>query len=334
MKTYPIILIREKSVGNYQNEILNMQIEKRLINHYRRWKIDLEYGDQFLKFKNRCIDAINRLIGDYLVLNSDVDEKFFEILNLHKAAEPYVKKSQTRNIYPALTNITSPFVYTERGFGDTEIYKCVKNCEDSKELAAALQFLFWALEEKDGEAQNLIFELVRQIRKSSRLTPSASFQIHQKGTQVIIYPQGDQFLDEGIINYVLAGLEDYPKAARQFEQALKIYQSGEVSQYRNLLDNLRLAIEEVLKKVLHNERTLENQKEILLARLKNHGLHVQVRNMYQQLLFCFYCHYQNNAVKHREDYSLDEVEFMIYLTGSFIRLILQLERENHSSYSK
>lgn len=46
--------------------------------------------------------------------------------------------------------------------------------------------------------------------------------------------------------------------------------------------------------------------------------------MYKQLLFGPYRIYQNQAVKHGEEYSENEVEFMIYLTGTFMRLLLQL----------
>jgi hypothetical protein len=34
--------------------------------------------------------------------------------------------------------------------------------------------------------------------------------------------------------------------------------------------------------------------------------------------------YQNDAVKHGEAFSEKEIEFMIYLTGTFMRLLLQL----------
>jgi hypothetical protein len=35
----------------------------------------------------------------------------------------------------------------------------------------------------------------------------------------------------------------------------------------------------------------------------------------------------NDAVKHNEKYSLDEIEFMIYLTGNFMRLLIQLSKK-------
>lgn len=63
-----------------------------------------------------------------------------------------------------------------------------------------------------------------------------------------------------------------------------------------------------------------------LLYLSNFSLHSQVVNLYEKLLST-YQDYQNDAVKHNEAFSLDEVEFMIYLTGNFMRLILQLARQ-------
>ena len=226
-----------------------------------------------------------------------------------------------------MQDIFGDFEYTQSGFGATNVYRCINHCKTPQELATVLQFLFWALEVKHNVTPDFLSELVKEIRRISLLTPSASFQISRKGKQVIIYPHGDQFLDIGIIDCVLSGLEDYPKVAQHFEKALKIYQSGEISLYRNLLDNLRFALEQLLKQIFQNDIRLEKQKEPLEKWFRQKGLHPQVLNLYKELLLNQYKQYQNDAVKHNEQYSVDEVEFMIYLTGNFIRLILQLEKQ-------
>lgn len=307
-----------------------MQIEKRLNNHYRRWNIDLTYEEEFLKFKNRLIRILDKFLGSYLISHSGVDKRFFEIFKLHEADTPEVKRSR---LLPSLldrelSNLRKEaqgFRATEEGFGDTSVYKYVSQCENSQQLATVLQILFWVLEEQHHETQHKISEIIQEIRKISVLTPSASFKVHRKGEQIIIYPSGDHFLDEGIVDFVLSGLEDYPIAAKHFEQALKFYQTGDTSQYRSLLDNLRFALEQLLKKILNNQKSLENQKIFLKALFKDKELHPQVNNLYSTLLN-LYTQYQNDAVKHSEDFSLDEVEFMIYLTGNFMRLLLQLVR--------
>jgi hypothetical protein len=310
-----------------------MQVEKRLQNHYRRWNIGLNYEEEFLQFKNRLIEVLDWVIGKYLVKNSNIDERLLKIYRLHKGEEPNVKKSLPTNLTNQINSMKECFSdtekrqFTDKGFGDTNLYELISNCKTSQELASVLQFLFWVLEESQEETiKSLSKQLVQEIRKISILTPSASFQIYKKGKQIIIYPHGDDFLDKGIIDHVLSGLEDYPEVVKHFEGALKIYQSGETNQYRNLLDNLRFAFEQLLKKILKNQKSLENQKENLLRWLREKGLYIDVVNLYEKL-FSTYLNYQNNAVKHNEEFSLNEVEFMIYLTGNFIRLIIQLARE-------
>ena len=56
------------------------------------------------------------------------------------------------------------------------------------------------------------------------------------------------------------------------------------------------------------------------------GVHQQTVNMYRQLLFGQYAQYHNDAVKHAAKYAEDEVKFMIYLTDTFMSLLLQLHR--------
>jgi hypothetical protein len=64
--------------------------------------------------------------------------------------------------------------------------------------------------------------------------------------------------------------------------------------------------------------------------LGSQKIHSQVTNMYHDLV-SRYAMYQNEAVKHNEKYSLAEVEFMIYLTGTFLRLLAQLHRQEASA---
>ncbi|MBN8563681.1 MAG: hypothetical protein J0L70_24400 [Leptolyngbya sp. UWPOB_LEPTO1] len=308
-----------------------MQIEKRLRNHYRRWNINLNYEEEFLKFKNRLIGVIDKSMGDYLTERQDVDKRFFEIFNLDKADKPYVKKAQARYhdslveplILQGVIQRLQSVSYTEKGFGDTYVYKCVDSCETLQDLAKVLQFIFWALEENFDETQARASKIVEEIKRLSALTPSAGFAVHKRGKQFIVYPSGDQFLDRGIIDSTLSELENYPEVAESFERALKLYLRGETSQYRNLLDELRFALEQLLKKVLKNQIPLEKQKKELKTWFRSKGLHPQVVNLYEGLLNPYH-QYQNDAVKHNEAFSLDEVEFMIYLTGNLMRLILKL----------
>jgi hypothetical protein len=125
----------------------------------------------------------------------------------------------------------------------------------------------------------------------------------------------------------LEWLAQHPEALKNFQGALSIYLSKDVNKYRNLLDNLRFAVEQLLKDVLQNQKSLENQKDTLLPWMKSRGLHAHVTGMYHDLLFKHFALYQNDAVKHGEKYSPQEIEFMIYLTGTFMRLLIQASKQ-------
>jgi len=128
-----------------------------------------------------------------------------------------------------------------------------------------------------------------------------------------------------VVDDVIGWLENYPTVAKHYERALKHYTGGGRDNYRSLLDDLRRALEELLREVLGNDKRLEQQEQPLSRWIEQRGVHKEVRSMYTKLLFGPYRIYQNKAVKHGEEYSEDEVEFMIYLTGTFMRLLLQLQ---------
>jgi hypothetical protein len=126
-------------------------------------------------------------------------------------------------------------------------------------------------------------------------------------------------------------LSKYPEVLKPFESALKLYMAKDPNQYRNMLDNLRFALEQMLRSVLSNQKSLENQKEEFLRWLNQHDVHGRIGNMYHTLLFVGFADYQNDAVKHREDaYTPAEVEFVLYMTGTFLRLIQRVVEQTDS----
>jgi hypothetical protein len=141
---------------------------------------------------------------------------------------------------------------------------------------------------------------------------------------MFLYPSGAKVLDEGVVDANLLWLQNYPNILKSFETALTIYLRKDESQYRNLLDNLRFSIEQLLKNVLGNEKSLEKQD--VLPYLASRGLHSHIVGMFHDLLFDGFAKYQNDAVKHGEKYTAQEIEFMIYLTGTFMRFIIQVSK--------
>ena len=159
---------------------------------------------------------------------------------------------------------------------------------------------------------------IQNIVKNSQLEIKA---IYLNG-YLEFYPKGVNSLDEKLIEDNLMWLSNYPNTHKPFKDALNFYKKRKYD--RNLLDNLRVSMEQLLKTIMKNDKPIEKQKEDLGNYLKDKKITKEIRNLYSGLLGHF-TKYQNNNVKHNEKYNSEEIEFMIYLTGTFIRFLIQLE---------
>lgn len=128
-------------------------------------------------------------------------------------------------------------------------------------------------------------------------------------------------LDIPLIDETRHWLQSYPNVLVLFEQA-KLKYDADIFQ-RNLIDDLRLALELLIKAVLENSKSLENQIAPIGARLKERGASNQFTNMFQKLLD-HYCKYQNDHVKHDDKLPGEEIEFIFELTASFMKHIVRV----------
>lgn len=278
-----------------------MDISETILNHYIRWNIDFDADKAFIQLKNRVIGTLT----EYFPERPNSDRKFAYLYGYEIEVDWREDRSSD--------------------FSDSYLYEVIRDIADVKELATALQFFLIALElDNYPNLSNLSDAILLAID----LSPGAGIRAKKHPSSVnslIFYPAGAKLLDEGTVNDVLDWLKNYPKVAKYFEEALKIYMDGDRGKYRNLLDNLRFALEQLLKEVLSKNKSLETlTKEEVLSWLGQRGIHKQLVNLYHQLVFGPYRLYQNDAVKHGEAFSEKEIEFMIYLTGTFMRLLLQL----------
>ena len=113
-------------------------------------------------------------------------------------------------------------------------------------------------------------------------------------------------------------LEPYNKAYTLYKSALEKLEHGNLQ--RNLIDDLRLSLELLLKELLGNEKSLENQIADIGTFQKNKGISTEASNMFNTLLN-YYTKYQNKYVKHDDNVNEKEIEFIVDLTSSFIKFI-------------
>jgi len=284
----------------------------RVAAFYRRWNIPVDDGEEFKRFKNRLLFAIDLTVGQFIVDRRTVSNEFALLLGRRQP-------SYSASGMLAALKMTSRPVLGE-AFTQTSLWVALDSSENEKDLAFSLQCLFWVLAEHRCPNLGDAFHAVQMAVGAS---PLCGVRLAKRGDHVTVYPLGARLLDDAAVNDSLAWLEGHPGAAKHFENALRICLRKETAQYRNLLDELRCSLENLVRRLLGNRRSLENQKQPLLQWLEKKGTHFQVRNLYQTLL-AYFTQYQNDAVKHGEAWAESEVEYMIYLTGTFMRFLLQV----------
>lgn len=140
------------------------------------------------------------------------------------------------------------------------------------DVASAVQNFLWTVE--NVREDNFDY-CCREIQRAFDLSPTIMIRLVRHGKTATLYPTGVRLLDEAIVESNLIWLARYPDVLRPFETALKLYMAKDASQYRSMLDSLRFALEQMLRAVLNNQKSLENQKEEFLRWLNSHGVHVR-----------------------------------------------------------
>ncbi len=265
---------------------------------WSHWQHEPNPTQEFKKFRTRVTEVVRTLWHED-----------FE-------SDPYKSRRERFAVVSGTSRSSYPY-FDQSGLG-----ALLNEAKTVFEVADALQYLLWTLE---TESQSSFDYRCRQLQEAIELSPTIPIRLVRHGKKATLYPSGARLLDEAVVESNLIWLARYPSVLKPFEEALKLYMSKDPKQYRSMLDNLRFALEQMVRTVLNNQKSLENQKDEFLRWLKAHDVHAQIREMYHDLLFGGFAGYQNDAVKHREDqYILAEVEFVLYATGTFLRMIERL----------
>lgn len=295
-----------------------MIISCKIKNFYKRWNIVYDEDKRFTDFKNRALSTIDDTLGELFLSDENLGPRFLKLIAKHF---PQSKICIPTNVVAALNNIsklTSSLQVKEVKFKDSLVYKFLSEENDFIKFIKYLQSVFWL--DLDSEIKEELYFGFKEDAELSLL----DIQIKRiKGDNIIFYPNGAKLLDEKIVNDVLDWLISYPKVQKSFKSALGKYQDK--AYQRNLIDDLRLSLELLLKKILNNrKKSLENQREPLGKYLEQKNVPKELKNMYWKLID-YYTKYQNNYAKHEDKVDSSEIEFIIYLTGIFMRFLMTLE---------
>lgn len=286
-----------REVGTSTNK--KSDIIKRQESFLKRWNVELSKND-YETFKNRIIT----------ILSSDISSSEIQ--------------SVERDLFFAIgIPFTNSYGYDLMfTFDKTNLYHYLKKMDMSKQDNQIKLFLL--LE----NLLNLQFDLdtdsvAKKISEAIALS-CIDVQLCKRGREYMFYPSGAELLDIKLVNDTLNWLEDYPKAKEKFHEGLVLQQRH--SSTRQVIDSMRLALELFVKQYNGNEKSLENQKAELGQYLKEQNVAKEIRDMFSTL-FLFYTTYNNENVKHNDGCSEVESEYLIYLTGTFIRFLINVKKK-------
>ena len=117
-------------------------------------------------------------------------------------------------------------------------------------------------------------------------------------------------------------LSDHPEVKELLDDALQKHEHGIFK--RNTLDDLRLALEILVRQLVGNQKSLENQIPHIGRYVKGRGGSTQLASMFEKLVD-YYTKYQNTYIKHDDAVITAEIEFVFELTCSFIKHFLRLK---------
>ncbi len=160
-----------------------------------------------------------------------------------------------------------------------------------------------------------ILNAIKRALDDSRIP----YELFHDDDGVFYFPNGAKELDGALVSEPLEWLSDYPKARVTFARALKQYSDG--AYVRDVADNFRKSLEEFFQEFLGNKKNLDNNKAEIYRYLSSHNAEPEIASMMQALMNS-YDKLNNSAAKHNDKLDPKYLEFLMYQTGLFIRMII------------
>ncbi len=172
------------------------------------------------------------------------------------------------------------------------------------------------------------YKIIRELCEHQKLPQPISRDINNLKIQLIAR-YGTQFGSVSSETLNLSLIDDVKHWLSDFESSYKLYESA-LSKFdnnifeRNLLDDLRLSLELLLKEIFANGKSLENQIPYLGKFINYKGGSKEFSNMFRTLVD-YYSKYQNTFIKHNDSVIEEEIEFIFEMTSSFMKHLVKLK---------
>jgi len=232
-----------------------------------------------------------------------------------------------------ITHAANVLGETSGGLSGPEIIRyCTDYAVDFNFNIPHPEYPFGAINKRTALKENLsAFSPQQQYKIIKELCELERFKRNQnaKDLKIKLISRYSQFaemnaeseINESLIEETIHWLQEYPDSLRLYQEALTKFQNGVFT--RNLLDDLRLSLELLLKAIFNNNKSLENQISALGDHLKTKSGSKELTNMFVKLVD-YYCKYQNSYVKHDDAVIEEEIEFIFEITSSFMKHIVRL----------
>lgn len=161
--------------------------------------------------------------------------------------------------------------------------------------------------------------------KESLEKVNVKYEVIEDKDGTFIFPLGAKELDDALVSEPLEWLNDYPNARKTYIIALQQYYKG--LYIRDVADNLRKAFEEFLKDFLNNNNDLNKNKKEVEAYLKSQNAAPQLVTMLVSLISHYYL-LNNEVAKHNDKIDEKYLEFLMYQTGVFIRMLVVVKKDS------
>lgn len=164
-----------------------------------------------------------------------------------------------------------------------------------------------------------------EFLKHSLLDLKIPFEIKKDKDGTFVFPKGVPELDNALVTEPYNWLADYPKTRDIYSRTIRQISNRENA--RDCADNLRKTFELFLQEFFDNKKNLDSNRTAIADYLKNHGINSETNQMIQALVNRYRL-LNDTAVKHNDDIDDRSIEFLLYQTGIFIRLLLVLDEND------
>ena len=181
-----------------------------------------------------------------------------------------------------------------------------------------------------SQRYQIIYELCDRVGTN----PNATFEQKSAASQLrlTLLSRYYQFANESpgngamppLVTETKHWLSDYPVARKTYDDALQKHTHGIFG--RNMLDDLRLSLETLLRQLLDNHKPLEKQVPEIGRYIKERGGSSEVANMLEKLID-YYSKYQNTYVKHDDAVPTFEAEFVLEITACFMKHLIRVRMQ-------